>query len=162
QSQHFDPTAPPPKNEKFTPPADPKHIVVKPGDGLRRGEAFSKRTDLQPNAKYEVYENATDKDGNPRPRGVFYTDEHGKARSADTERPFSAELNNPRPNTQYSVDDGRWRFETGPENTPPTSGRPGPQHVTDTCATSGEGLKPDRTAGDYGARDWHAQKTSGW
>ncbi len=153
ESQHFDPDRLAPENDKFTPRDDAQRIKVPADEGPNGKQAFINRKDLEPNARYEVYSK------NGEPRGIFYTDENGKVRIVDTYRPFNPDLNNPLPNTQYSVDHGKWQFETGPEN--PHFANAKPQHVTDTCASSGHHLSKDEASSDYGRRHEPAQGRSG-
>ncbi|ANN15264.1 hypothetical protein SD37_06080 [Amycolatopsis orientalis] len=71
---------------------------------------------LEPNSRYVVESEYKDGDKTvTRQRAVYWTDEHGNIRLAETYQPHHPDLNYPKPNMVYNVDGGRFVYETGPE-----------------------------------------------
>lgn len=105
---------------------------------------------LEPNSKYVV--ESEYRDGKKKPvmtRAVYWTDGNGDIAVAEHFRPHNPDLNNPRPNTVYNVDDGRFVYQTGPE----INGE------TDTVSGTGNDLRRADSV-DLPRRDESAQKES--
>jgi hypothetical protein len=91
---------------------------------LPRTESFLDSVDRNPdgspklerNSKYVVESEYTDGTRTySQTRSVYWTDDSGRIAHVETFRPHHPDLNHPAPGTVYSVDDGRFTYQTGPE-----------------------------------------------
>ncbi|KZB87586.1 hypothetical protein [Amycolatopsis regifaucium] len=103
-----------------SPPKPRDEVRIEADDPRAPGanDAFSRRTDLEPNTRYHV----TDADGNPR--GSFQTDGERKVRWVETpestpDRP-NPELREPLPDSNYRIDRGplHEEYRVGPDGRP--------------------------------------------
>ncbi|MFC9254486.1 hypothetical protein [Amycolatopsis thailandensis] len=103
-----------------SPPKPRDQVRIEADDPRAPGanDAFSRRTDLEPNTRYHV----TDADGNPR--GSFQTDGDRKVRWVETpestpDRP-NPELREPLPDSNYRIDRGplHEEYHVGPDGRP--------------------------------------------
>ncbi|RSN47980.1 hypothetical protein DMC64_12225 [Amycolatopsis sp. WAC 04197] len=127
---------------------------------IGKGESFFDRhtPPLEANSRYVVESEYKDGDKTvTRQRAVYWTDEHGNIRLAETYQPHHPDLNYPKPNMVYNVDGGRFVYETGPE----VGNRHGTRsYDTDTvAATSNDLERADKHEIDR--RDESSQKRGG-
>ncbi|WP_433470323.1 hypothetical protein [Saccharomonospora azurea] len=156
--QRFDPNSPPDDVDLPDGERDLFRTAERETVELGRNENFFDGRELKPNRQYVVESEYEDRDGTvKKTRAVYWTDKNSEIAVAETYRPHHPDLNKPAPRVVYSVDDGRYVYETGPE-VKPTYGVKG--YRTDTVAASTHDVEVVKRD-DLVRQDETAQKTAG-